>query len=220
MDIANSFKDHRQRLCATAQAAGRKDEDISLMAVSKYHSEAAVEQALETGHRLFGENRVQEAKQKFPALKARYPDLRLHLIGPLQTNKVKDIFGLFDSVDSLDRPKLAEALAKARDEKNLTLPNLMVQINIGEEPQKAGILPQEADAFLEDCRDRLALPIKGLMCIPPVGEEPSLYFALLREIAKRHQLDHLSMGMSADFECAIQFGATMIRIGTALFGER
>lgn len=219
-ELPGKLAGYGQEIARLAADAGRAADNVSLMAVSKFHPAEAVEIALQAGQRLFGENRVQEAKDKFPALKLRYPDLRLHLIGPLQTNKVKEIFGLFDSVDSLDRPKLADALVRARDEKGQKLPDLMIQINTGEEPQKAGILPAEADAFIRTCLDDLALPVKGLMCIPPADEEPSLHFALLRDIARRHDLAELSMGMSGDYDAAIAFGATIIRIGTGIFGDR
>lgn len=192
---------------------------MELIAVSKFHPARAVLAALEAGHRLFGENRVQEAKEKFPALCADFPDLRLHLIGPLQTNKVRDAIALFDVIETLDRPRLAEALKKEMDRAGRR-PDLLVQVNTGAEPQKAGVLPQEADAFIEACRERLGLPVVGLMCIPPVDEEPAMHFALLADMAARHGLGVLSMGMSADFEEAVRFGATHVRVGTAVFGSR
>lgn len=192
---------------------------MELIAVSKFHPARAVLAALEAGHRLFGENRVQEAKEKFPALREDFPDLRLHLIGPLQTNKVRDAIALFDVIETLDRPRLAEALKKEMDRAGRR-PDLLVQVNTGAEPQKAGVLPQEADAFIEACRERLGLPVVGLMCIPPVDEEPAMHFALLADMAARHGLGVLSMGMSADFEEAVRFGATHVRVGTAVFGSR
>lgn len=192
---------------------------MRLIAVSKTHPVEAVRAALAAGCRLFGENRVQEAEAKYPALKAEFPDLELHLIGPLQTNKVKKAVALFDAIQTVDRPSLAEALAKelAKTPKRLAL---YVEVNTGEEPQKAGVAPGEADAFIRLCRDELKLPIVGLMCIPPVDEEPAPHFALLKKIAERNGLSRLSMGMSADFPIAIQFGATEVRVGTAIFGER
>ncbi len=190
-----------------------------MVAVSKTHPETAVREALAAGHRVFGENRVQEAQAKYPSLREAFPDLVLHLIGPLQTNKVRDAVALFDVIESLDRPRLAEALAREMERSGRRLPCL-IEVNTGEEPQKSGIMPEAADAFIAECRDRLGLPIAGLMCVPPLGEEPSPHFALLREIARRNGLDLLSMGMSADFETAIRFGATHVRVGTAIFGAR
>jgi hypothetical protein len=192
---------------------------VRLVAVSKTHPAESVRAALEAGQREFGENRVQEALAKFPGLRREYPDLELHLIGPLQTNKVKDAVAHCDVIETLDRPRLAEALAREMERSGRRLP-CFVEVNTGEEPQKAGVLPEAADAFIADCRGRLGLPVVGLMCIPPEGEEPALHFALLREIAKRNGLDQLSMGMSADFETAIRFGATHVRVGTAIFGAR
>jgi pyridoxal phosphate enzyme (YggS family) len=171
------------------------------------------------GHRAFGENRVQEAKSKWPALRARYPDIELHLVGPLQSNKARDAVALFDVIHTVDRPKIAEALA---DEiaKQGREPRLLVEINSGAEPQKAGVLPEEADRFIAECRNQYGLRIEGLMCIPPIDEAPGIHFALTAEIAKRNGLSLLSMGMTADFRSAIAFGATHVRIGTAIFGER
>jgi len=209
----------RARIAAAARAAGRDPAAVTLVAVAKTHGPAAVEAALAEGQRVFGENRVQEAQGKYPALKSACPDLQLHLIGPLQSNKAKDAVALFDVIETVDRPKLAEALAQAM-EKLDRRPVCYVQVNTGAEPQKAGVLPAEADAFIAACRERYRLPVKGLMCIPPVEEEPSPHFALLREIARRHGLEHLSMGMSGDFEIAIRLGATHVRVGTAIFGAR
>jgi pyridoxal phosphate enzyme (YggS family) len=174
---------------------------------------------LQAGHRSFGENRVQEAKAKWPDLRARFADVDLHLIGPLQTNKVREALALFDAIHSLDRLKLAEAL-KAEIERTGKRPQLFVEVNIGEEIQKAGIAPKETAAFVRQCRDGLALPVVGLMCIPPAGEEPALHFALLQRLARECGLGFLSMGMSDDFETAIRFGATHLRVGTAIFGAR
>jgi pyridoxal phosphate enzyme (YggS family) len=173
---------------------------------------------LAEGHRVFGENRVQEAEGKFPALKESYPDLELHLIGPLQTNKAKEAVALFDVIETLDRPKLARALKKEM-EKQDRFPRCFVQVNTGEEEQKAGIPPKEAEAFVADCKE-MGLPVEGLMCIPPLDEDPAIHFAFLRELARRCGLEKLSMGMSGDYETAVKFGATHLRVGTALFGAR
>jgi pyridoxal phosphate enzyme (YggS family) len=218
-DIAARLAAVRAEIAATAAACGRRAEEIELVAVSKTHSAGAVEAAIAAGQRLFGENRVQEAAEKYPALKARHQELRLHLIGPLQTNKVRLAAELFDVIQTVDRPRLAEALATERDKRG-RCPELFVQVNTGEEPQKAGVALEEADALVALCRDRLGLPVRGLMCIPPVAEEPSPHFALLREIARRNGLGGLSMGMSGDFAVAIRLGATLVRVGTAIFGER
>ena len=209
----------RARIADAARAAGRSSSGVHLVAVSKTQSAARVEEALAAGQRVFGENRVQEAQSKFPALRARYPDLTLHLIGPLQTNKARDALALFDVIETVDRESLAATLARemTRAERR---PRCLVQVNTGEEPQKAGIAPPEADAFIARCREVHHLPIDGLMCIPPHDDDPALHFALLRTIAERHGLATLSMGMSADFEIAIRFGATHVRVGTAIFGAR
>jgi pyridoxal phosphate enzyme (YggS family) len=207
------------RIAAAAEAAGRPAGSVALVAVSKTPPAAAVREALLAGQRLFGENWVQEAQAKYPALRAEFPDLALHLIGPLQTNKVREALALCDVIETVDRPRLAEALAREM-EKSGRRPPCFVEVNTGEEPQKSGVYPEMADRFIADCRDRLLLPIVGLMCVPPQGEEPSLHFALLREIARRNDLKLLSMGMSADYETAIRFGATHVRVGTAIFGTR
>lgn len=217
--IAANLAAVRERIEAAARAADRPPESITLVAVSKTHSARTVREALMGGHRVFGENRVQEAQAKYPELRAAFPDLALHLIGPLQTNKVKDAVAHCDVIETVDRPRLAEALAREMERSGRRLP-CFIEVNTGEEAQKAGVLPEAADAFIADCRGRLGLPVVGLMCIPPEHEEPALHFALLREIAKRNGLDHLSMGMSADFETAIRFGATHVRVGTAIFGAR
>ena len=194
-------------------------QSVKLIAVSKTVPEHAVEEAIGLGQRRFGENRVQEAKAKWPALKERHPDLELHLVGPLQSNKVRDAVQLFDVIHSVDRPKIAAALAEEMKRAGKR-PRLLVQVNTGEEPQKAGVLPGETDAFVARCGDEYGLAIEGLMCIPPLDEEPALHFALLAKIAARLGLKELSMGMSGDFEKAIAFGATYVRIGTAIFGAR
>jgi len=218
-DIAANLEAVLGRIRAAEAAAGRPPHSTTLVAVSKTNPADSVEAALRAGQRVFGENRVQEAKAKFPGLRERWPDLRLHLIGPLQTNKVKEAVALADMIETVDRSRLAEALA-AEMARTGRRPACLVQVNTGEEPQKAGIPPAEADAFIADCRDRLGLPIDGLMCIPPADDEPALHFALLREIARRNALATLSMGMSGDFELAIRMGATHVRVGTAIFGAR
>ena len=206
-------------IAEAARSAGRDPEAVRLIAVSKTVPADAIEEAIACGQRRFGENRVQEAKAKWPALKERHPGLELHLIGPLQSNKVRDAVELFDVIHSVDRPKIAAALAEEMKRAGKS-PRLLVQVNTGDEPQKAGVLPSETDAFVGLCRDKLGLTIEGLMCIPPFDEEPSLHFALLAKIAARLGLTELSMGMSGDFEKAIAFGATYVRIGTAIFGAR
>lgn len=199
--------------------AGRAPGSVSLVAVSKTHDSDQIRPVIEAGQRIFGENRVQEAAAKWPGLKAEFPDIELHLIGPLQSNKVREAVAVFDVIESLDRPSLAAALAREFAASGRRLP-CFIQVNTGEEPQKAGVPPREADDFIRLCRDELKLPVVGLMCIPPLGEEPALHFALLHKIAKRNGLERLSMGMSGDFETAIEFGATHVRVGTAIFGER
>jgi pyridoxal phosphate enzyme (YggS family) len=218
-EIAANLAGVRRRIEAAEREAGRPPGSVTLVAVSKTQPAESIEAAYAAGQRVFGENRVQEAKAKFPALKARWPELRLHLIGPLQTNKVKDAVALADMIETVDRPRLAEALA-AEMERSGRRPACLVQVNTGEEPQKAGIAPLEVDAFIAECREQLRLPVAGLMCIPPVDDEPSVHFALLREMARRNGLALLSMGMSADFEIAIRLGATHVRVGTAIFGAR
>jgi len=217
--IAANLAEVRGKIAAAAVAAGRTPASINLVAVTKTHPVATIRNALALGHRVFGENRVQEAQAKYPALREAFPDLALHLIGPLQTNKVRDAVALFDVIESIDRPRIAEALAKEMERSGRRLPCL-IEVNTGEEPQKAGIFPAEADDFIVKCRDRLGLPIEGLMCVPPLDEEPALHFALLRDIVRRTGLAVLSMGMSADFEKAIRFGATHVRVGSAIFGAR
>jgi len=209
----------KARIAAAAAAAGRAPHTIRLVAVSKTHSAAEIMPTLEAGHRLFGENRVQEAAGKWPALRGSFPDIELHLIGPLQTNKVAEAVALFDAIETLDREKLARALA-GEMAKQGRRPACFIQINTGEEPQKAGIAPSLADPFIALCRGELGLPVEGLMCIPPFEADPAPHFALLRGIAARNGLASLSMGMSGDFEIAIAAGATHLRVGTAIFGGR
>ena len=206
-------------IAEAARASGRSPSDVTLVAVSKTHGADRVRELLEVGHRVFGENRVQEAEGKFPELKAAWPDLELHLIGPLQTNKARDAVALFDVIQSVDRDRLAAALAKEMERLNRR-PACYIQVNTGEEPQKAGILPKDVDPFVALCRDQYKLPVVGLMCIPPVDEEPALHFALLAKMAARNGLARLSMGMSADYETAVRMGATHVRVGSALFGKR
>jgi pyridoxal phosphate enzyme (YggS family) len=209
----------KEEIALAAEAADRDPGDVKLVAVTKTVPAAVIEEALEAGHRLFGENRVQEAHAKWPALKGLHPDIELHLIGPLQTNKVKEAVGLFDVIETLDRPKLARALAEDMERQGKR-PRLFVQVNTGEEPQKAGVAPDETAQFVALCRDTFNLTIDGLMCIPPFEEDPSRHFSLLAELADELGLDELSMGMSGDFTKAIAFGATCVRVGTAIFGER
>jgi len=207
------------RIRETAEDCGRSPDDVTLVAVSKTHAADRIVPVLAAGHLVFGENRVQEAISKYPDLKAQYPDLKLHLIGPLQTNKSRDAVRLFDVIETLDRPKLARSLAREMGKQGRR-PVCYVEVNTGEEPQKSGVLPSETDAFIALARDELDLPVEGLMCIPPFDEEPAMHFALLRKMAERNGLARLSMGMSADFETAIRFGATHVRVGTAIFGPR
>ncbi|MFA8387073.1 MAG: YggS family pyridoxal phosphate-dependent enzyme [Pelagibaca sp.] len=206
------------RIAKAAKAAERAPSDIALIAVSKVQPNERVEAVLKEGHRCFGENRVQEAAGKWPTFRETYDGIDLHLIGPLQSNKARQAFELFDMIHTLDRPKLAQTFARLAQEMG-SCPGMFIQVNTGEEPQKAGITPAEIDAFVAECRS-LDLPVQGLMCIPPVDETPSLHFALLQKMAARNGLSLLSMGMSDDFEQAIAFGATHIRVGSALFGAR
>ena len=216
---AKHLREVQDKIGQAARAAGRDPAEVALVAVSKTHGADRVRELLAAGHRLFGENRVQEAQEKFPALKAEYPDLRLHLIGPLQTNKAREAVALFDAIQSVDREKLAATLAKEMARAGRR-PDCFIQVNTGEEPQKAGILPNDLDSFVAACRETHALPIVGLMCIPPIEEEPALHFALLAKMAARHGLPNVSMGMSADYETAVRLGATHVRVGSALFGQR
>jgi pyridoxal phosphate enzyme (YggS family) len=218
-DEATHLAEVRSHIAAAAQAVGRDPASITLVAVSKMHGADSVRTVLVAGQRVFAENRVQEAQEKYPALKTEYSDLELHLIGPLQTNKARDAVELFDVIQSVDRDRLAVALAKEMDRLGRR-PACYIQVNTGEEPQKAGIAPGEVDAFVAACRNTYTLPIVGLMCIPPVDEEPALHFALLAKIAARNGLGNLSMGMSADYETAVRLGATHVRVGSAIFGAR
>ena len=209
----------RSEVARAARHAGRKPDDVTLIAVSKTYFADSILPVLQDGQRVFGENRVQESMQKWPELKVQFPDVELHLIGPLQSNKAKEAVALFDVIETIDRPSIAEAIAKEFS-KTDRRPKLYVQVNTGEEPQKAGILPLDADTFLMRCKDEWKIPIDGLMCIPPVDQPPSPHFGFLRKIAEKHGIKTLSMGMSADFEEAIQMGATHIRVGSAIFGHR
>ncbi|MGN6569875.1 MAG: YggS family pyridoxal phosphate-dependent enzyme [Pseudolabrys sp.] len=218
-DGAAGIAQVRAEIARACKDAGRDTESVTLVAVSKTFDADAIEPVIGAGQRVFGENRVQEAKAKWPALVARHPDIALHLIGPLQSNKAKEAVALFDAIHSVDRASLCEALAKEIGKQNKT-PTLFVQVNTGAEPQKAGVRPEEADAFLKSCRDAYGLAIAGLMCIPPADEAPGPHFALLATIARRNGLKLLSMGMSADFASAIAMGATHVRVGSAIFGGR
>ena len=219
VDVATNLAEVEGAIAAAAKPAGRNPREITLVAVSKTQPVDAILSGIRAGQCRFGENRVQEALAKWPELKTVHPHLGLHLIGPLQTNKVRDAVTLFDVIETVDRPKLAHALAREMDKQGRR-PDVFIQVNTGEEEQKAGVWPEDADAFVELVRVELGLNLRGLMCIPPLDEECSLHFALLREIARRNDLKELSMGMSADYEVAIQFGATLVRVGTAIFGER
>lgn len=213
-----SLEDIRNRIHKAERAAGRGEGSVTLIAVSKVQPNERVEAVLEMGHRCFGENRVQEAAGKWPQFRERFQSIDLHLIGPLQTNKTRQAFDLFQTIHSVDRPKLASTIARIAQEEG-HCPDIFLQVNTGEEDQKAGVLPANADKFINDCKG-MDLPVRGLMCIPPVDEEPSLHFALLAKIAERNGLQGLSMGMSGDFEEAIALGATHVRVGSAIFGAR
>ena len=213
-----SLSDINDRIRKAEAAAGRDSGSVTLIAVSKVQPNERVEAVLKAGHRIFGENRVQEAAGKWPEFREHFDNIDLHLIGPLQTNKARQAFDLFQTIHSVDRPKLAKTLARLADEMG-HCPDVFLQINTGEEPQKAGVMPADADGFVSECR-ALNLPVQGLMCIPPIDEEPSLHFALLAKIAERNGLTGLSIGMSSDFESAIELGATHIRVGSAIFGAR
>ncbi len=206
-------------VAASARSAERDPTTITLIAVSKTFEADAIRPVLAAGHRNFGENRVQEAQGKWPSLKFEFPDVRLHLIGPLQSNKAKEAVALFDAIHTIDREKIARAIADEMLKKSRKL-QLFVQVNTGEEPQKAGVNPRDVKAFVAMCRSELKLEIAGLMCIPPVEEEPAVHFAFLQKLAKECGVSGLSMGMSSDFETAIEFGATHVRVGSAIFGDR
>jgi len=216
---ADRLAEVRRKMAQACAAAGRDPAEVTLVAVSKTFGAEAITPVIAAAQRVFGENRVQEAKAKWPALRERHPDLALHLIGPLQSNKAREAVALFDAIHTVDRASLCAALAKEIDRQGRA-PLLLVEINTGAEPQKAGVLPEAADGFLRECRERYGLAVAGLMCIPPLAEPPAPHFALTAKIAARNGLKLLSMGMSADFETAIRFGATHVRVGSAIFGER
>ena len=213
-----SLSEIKDRVAKAEAQAGRDAGSVALIAVSKVQPEARVSAVLEAGHRLFGENRVQEAAERWPPFQERHPDIALHLVGPLQSNKARQAMAMFEAIHTVDRPKLARTLARLAQETG-QCPDLFIQVNTGEEAQKAGVWPGDADAFVAECRD-LDLPVRGLMCLPPVDEEPSLHFALLAKLAARNGLNGLSMGMSGDFERAIVQGATHVRVGSGVFGAR
>ena len=217
--IATNLQNIRQRIERACVTAGRDMRDVTLVAVSKTHPAEAVVEALAAGQIVFGENRVQEAAQKFPALRADHPAMRLHIIGGLQTNKAREAVRLADCIETLDRPRLADAVADAIEREGRS-PDLLVQVNIGDEPQKAGVAVAEADAFITACQTRFGAHLRGLMCIPPADADPAPHFAHLAKMAARHGLGVVSMGMSGDFEIAIAHGATHVRVGTAIFGHR
>ena len=218
-DAQRALSDVSEAIARAARGDGRDPGDVQLIAVSKTFEAAAIRPVLDAGHRVFGENRVQEAAGKWPDLRQAYSDIELHLIGPLQSNKARQAVELFDAIHTIDRPKIAEAVAAAMQAQDKQL-DLFVQVNTGEEPQKAGVAPAEAVAFVAWCRDTLDLSVRGLMCIPPVDEEAGVHFALLGELARDSGLADLSMGMSSDYEIAIAFGATHVRVGSAIFGAR
>jgi len=215
----NGLATVEQDIARACKEARRERASVALIAVSKTFDAKIIAPVIVAGQRVFGENRVQEAKAKWPGLMSAYPGIALHLIGPLQSNKAKEAVSLFDAIHSVDRPSICEALAKEIDLQKRR-PELFVQLNTGEEPQKAGVAPDDADAFIAACREKYGLSISGLMCIPPVNDAPAPHFALTAKIAARNGLKHLSMGMSADFAIAIQFGATHVRVGSAIFGAR
>ncbi|MGQ8631646.1 YggS family pyridoxal phosphate-dependent enzyme [Agrobacterium sp. DKPNP3] len=219
MEIEARLEDVRQRIARAAEKSGRRPGDVALVAVSKTFDAEAIQPVIDAGQRVFGENRVQEAQGKWPALKEKTPGIELHLIGPLQSNKAADAVALFDVVQSVDREKIARVLAEECEKQARSL-RFYVQVNTGLEPQKAGIDPRETLAFVTLCRDELKLPIEGLMCIPPAEENPGPHFALLAKLARECGLKKLSMGMSGDFETAVEFGATSVRVGSAIFGAR
>jgi hypothetical protein len=218
-DAAKALAETLARMGEAARSSGRDPAGVELIAVTKTFAAGEIEPVLAAGHRVFGENRVQEAKAKWPALRQRYPGISLHLIGPLQSNKAREAVELFDAIHTIDRPKIARAIAGEMARQGRS-PELFVQVNTGEEPQKAGIMPSEAEAFVRHCREDLTLAIAGLMCIPPVDEEPAVHFAFLAKLAREAGVSGLSMGMSGDYEAAIELGATHVRVGSAIFGAR
>ena len=218
-DIANNLISVNNSIKNAAMNVERNPADVSLVVVSKTQPAKSIQLVIGRGYSVFGENKVQEAEEKWPDLKSAYPESTLHLIGPLQSNKTKRAVQLFDVIETVDRIKIAKALAREMDAQNI-YPECYIQVNTGEEPQKTGVLPTDVDAFIKQCCVELKLPIVGLMCIPPAGDNPSLHFGLLSEMAKRNGLHKLSMGMSSDFETAVEFGATSVRVGTAIFGSR
>jgi hypothetical protein len=219
LDIEANVARVRERIVRAAERAGRRADDVLLIGVSKTVDAARIRAAVAAGVTALGENRVQEAKAKWPQLKAQFPDLKLHLIGPLQSNKAKETVELFDAIHSIDRPKIARAIAEEMKRQDKRL-ELFIQVNTGEEPQKAGVVPAEFPALAALCRDELALEIAGLMCIPPLEEEPAVHFAFLEKLAAENGFHQLSMGMSDDYETAVSFGATHVRVGSAIFGSR
>lgn len=219
LDVEARLTAIRQRIDAAAARAGRRGQDVTLVAVSKTHPAEAVGAALLAGQTVFGENRVQEAASKFSEIRASHPNLRLHIIGGLQTNKARDAVRIADVIESLDRPKLADAIATAIQREGRT-PTLLIEVNVGDEPQKAGIVRGDADRFIVDCQKRFGPALVGLMCVPPADQDPAPHFTWLTERAARHGLAAVSMGMSADFEAAIACGATSVRVGSAIFGNR
>ena len=219
MTIQQNLSDIKTAINKAKEEGGSGAGAAHLIAVSKTRSVIEIAEVLEAGHRLFGENRVQEAAAKWPELRLKYSDIELHLIGPLQSNKAADAVAYFDVIETIDRPKIASAIAKEMKEQKKQL-KLFIQVNVGEESQKAGVQPEDLPQFLTQCREEFGLTISGLMCIPPVDEEPSPYFVLLSHLARDNGLDEISMGMSADFETAVQFGADYVRVGTAIFGPR
>lgn len=219
MTAVTALHDVTSRIQARAHAVGRDPLSATLIAVSKTVAPEHILPVIKAGHRHFGENRIQEAAIKWPTLRQKADDIVLHMIGPLQTNKAREAVALFDMIHTVDRPRLAEKLSQEMDLQDRR-PPCLVQVNTGREPQKAGIDPEDADDFISKCRKQWNLPVEGLMCIPPAQEEPSPHFAFLREVARRNELNHLSMGMSSDYEVAVDFGATFLRVGTAIFGPR
>jgi pyridoxal phosphate enzyme (YggS family) len=219
MSIAQNLDSIKEKINQAAKNSRRNVDDINLVAVSKTIAAAPIEEAIQLGCKIFGENRVTEAKEKWPELKLKYPEIKLHLIGHLQSNKAADAVKLFDVIESLDSEKLAKILSFEMKKQN-KFPEIFIQINIGEEPQKSGINPRDADQFIQSAINDYGLPVTGVMAIPPVGEDPALYFALLANIARNNNLKNISMGMSGDFEIAIAMQANFIRLGSAIFGQR